>query len=141
MATRKPRTGTSKRPASKKPSKAVTARHIAELNEAVSEAAGKLHGDRLLREGSIVLRTDGEAAGGVVVRAGRRGFKVVPHEGSEDGDQPLLEVIGDPRRLAAIVRGEKDARKQFLAGGIRVRGDMGYLSELGTQLGFLDRPI
>jgi hypothetical protein len=54
---------------------------------------------------------------------------------------PLLEVIGDPRRIAAIVRGEKDARLQFFAGGIRVRGDMHYLSELGMQLGFLKTPI
>ena len=50
-------------------------------------------------------------------------------------------MIGDPRRLAAIVRGEKDGRRQFLAGGIRVRGDMSYLSELGMRLGFLDTPI
>jgi hypothetical protein len=54
---------------------------------------------------------------------------------------PLLEVIGDPRRIRAIVRGEKDARMQFFAGVIRVRGDMHYLSELGMQLGFLKTPI
>jgi hypothetical protein len=30
---------------------------------------------------------------------------------------------------------------QFFAGGIRVRGDIAYLSELGMRLGFLDRPL
>ena len=62
-------------------------------------------------------------------------------EARADDPAPLLEVIGDPRRISAIVRGEKDARLQFFAGGIRVRGDMHYLSELGMQLGFLKKPI
>jgi hypothetical protein len=114
---------------------------MAELGEAVDTVAKKLHGDRLLREGSIVLRTDSEAADGLVVRAGSGSFEVAPLAGAQEGAAPLIEVIGDPRRLAAIVRGEKDARKQFLAGGLRVRGDMAYLSELGMQLGFLDKPI
>ena len=141
MATRKPTTGSSKRSGAKRPSKTVTARNVEELKQAVLTAADKLQGDRLLRDGSIVLRTDSDAAGGLILRAGQQRFEVVPHAGIEDGDPPLLEVVGDPRRLAAIVRGEKDARKQFLAGGIRVRGDMSYLSELGMQLGFLDKPI
>lgn len=141
MATRKPTSGSSKRPGASKPSKAVTARNVEELKQAVLTAADKLQGDRLLRDGSIVLRTDSDAAGGLILRAGPLGFEAVPHAGIEDGAPPLLEVIGDPRRLAALVRGEKDGRKQFLAGGIRVRGDMSYLSELGMQLGFLDKPI
>jgi hypothetical protein len=58
MATRKPTTGSSKRPGAKKPSTAVTARHVEELKRAVLTAADELQGDRLLRDGSIVLRTD-----------------------------------------------------------------------------------
>jgi hypothetical protein len=61
--------------------------------------------------------------------------------GGDDRSPPLLEVIGDPRRIGAIVRGTKDARMQFFAGGIRVRGDMHYLSEIGMRLGFLKKPI
>jgi hypothetical protein len=142
MAARKRKTATAaKKPTAKKPSAAVTARHVAELEKAVATAADSLRGDRLLRDGSIVLRTDSEAAGGFVLQTSSGRFEVVPLEGMEQEAAPLLEVIGDPRRLAAIVRGEKDARRQFLAGGIRVRGDMSYLSELGMQLGFLDEPI
>jgi hypothetical protein len=142
MATRRRTTGSSsKKPAARKPSSAVAARHLAELEQAVMTVAEKVRGDGLLRDGSIVLRSDKEAAGGLLVRAGRKGVELAPLAGGEEGAPPLLEVIGDPRRLAAIVRGEKDGRKQFLAGGIRVRGDMDYLSELGMQLGFLDKPI
>lgn len=142
MAARKRTTGSAtKRPVARKPSSATVARRLAELEEAVVTVAEKLHRDRLLRDGTIVLRADSEAAAGLVVRMGPKGFEVVPLAGVEEGAPPLLEVIGDPRRLAAIVRGEKDGRRQFLAGGIRVRGDMSYLSELGMRLGFLDTPI
>lgn len=145
MAARKRTTGSAtKRPVARKPRKpssATVARRLAELEEAVVTVAEKLHRDRLLRDGTIVLRADSEAAAGLVVRMGPKGFEVVPLAGVEEGAPPLLEVIGDPRRLAAIVRGEKDGRRQFLAGGIRVRGDMSYLSELGMRLGFLDTPI
>lgn len=145
MAARKRTTGSAtKRPVARKPRKpssATVARRLAELEEAVVTVAEKLHRDRLLRDGTIVLRADSEAAAGLVVRTGPKGFEIVPVAGVEEGAPPLLEVIGDPRRLAAIVRGEKDGRRQFLAGGIRVRGDMSYLSELGMRLGFLDTPI
>lgn len=50
-------------------------------------------------------------------------------------------MTGDPRRIAAIMRGKKDARLQFFAGGIRVRGDIAYLSQIGMKLGFIDRPL
>jgi hypothetical protein len=51
-----------------------------------------------------------------------------------------LEVYGDAERIRGIVEGEKDAVREFLAGGLRVRGDLRYLSELGLELGFLRRP-
>jgi hypothetical protein len=69
---------------------------VEELKQAVLTAADKLQGDRLLRDGSIVLRTDSDAAGGLILRAGPQRFEVVPHAGIEDGDPPLLEVVGDP---------------------------------------------
>ncbi len=36
---------------------------------------------------------------------------------------------------------QKDAVREFLAGGLRVRGDLRYLSDLGMELGFLHRPL
>ena len=99
--------------------------------------APQLHRDRVLRRGVIVFRAlEGDAS--FALRVGDTGVQV---ESGGDYGEPLLEVKGDARRLQAITRGEKDARKQFLAGGIRVRGDMHYLSELGMRLGFLKTPI
>ena len=143
MATKRRTSGSAvKKPAARKPSATTVARHVADLEDAVASAAEKLRGDRVLREGSIVLRADSESAAGVVVRSGRKGVELAPlAAAAADDAPPLIEVIGDPRRIAAIVRGEKDARRQFLAGGLRVRGDMSYLSELGMRLGFLETPI
>ena len=96
----------------------------------------------------VAPRTDTAAGADRFPRAGQRGdlcLRVgetgVRVESGGDYGEPLLEVRGDPRRIQAILRGEKDARKQFFAGGIRVRGDMHYLSELGMRLGFLKTPI
>jgi predicted lipid carrier protein YhbT len=107
------------------------------LQQAVKTMAPELHRERTLRPGLIVFRApDGEAT--FALRVSETGVRV---ESGGDYGEPLLEVRGDPRRLQAILRGEKDARKQFFAGGIRVRGDMHYLSELGMRLGFLKTPI
>jgi hypothetical protein len=115
-------------------------KHLPALKAAVSAAAESLHQARLLRDGAIVLHT-GSAAGGVVLIAGEGGALVRELEVGSEPAAPLLEVIGDPVRVAAIIRGDKDARLQFFAGGIRVRGDIGYLSEIGMKLGFIDRPL
>jgi predicted lipid carrier protein YhbT len=71
----------------------------------------------------------------------RSGVDLQPLEAGADTASARIEVIGDPARLTSIIEGKKDARMQFFAGGIRVRGDMPYLSEIGLRLRFLDRPL
>ena len=113
-------------------------KHVGALQQAVETAVARLQSQRLLRPGTIVFRAAEGETPIFALRSSERGAMV---EQSADDAAPLLEVIGDPRRISAIVRGEKDARLQFFAGGIRVRGDMQYLSELGMELGFLKKPI
>lgn len=119
-------------------SEAAHQKHVAALQQAVEAAAARLQPERRLRPGAIVFRAAEGETPIFALRSSERGAMV---EASAADAAPLLEVIGDPRRISAIVRGEKDARMQFFAGGIRVRGDMHYLSELGMQLGFLKKPI
>ena len=45
------------------------------------------------------------------------------------------------KRINAILAGTKDARKEFLAGGFRVRGDLRYLSNVALELGILKEPL
>jgi hypothetical protein len=109
------------------------------LQQAVESVATRLHRDRRLRPGAIVFRAAESEPPVFTLRSTESAFQI--DAAPSDQTEPLLEVIGDPRRIGAIIRGKKDARMQFFAGGIRVRGDMHYLSELGMQLGFLKKPI
>lgn len=120
-----------------------TARHrraLPALAIAAKAAAERLHKERILQPGAIVLHS-GSAAGGFMLRSGDGGVEIRPLEAGDDTGSARLEVVCDPQRLASIIEGKKDARLQFFAGGIRVRGDIAYLSELGMRLGFLDRPL
>jgi hypothetical protein len=54
---------------------------------------------------------------------------------------PLVEVLADAETVRAIIDGEKDAQKQFFSGGIRVRGDLRYFSDLAVELGLLKTPL
>jgi len=122
---------------------ALLARHrraLPELATSAKAAADRLHRDRVLQPGTIVLHS-GSEAGGFVLRSSDGGVELRPLEPGDDRESARIEVICDPQRLASIIAGKKDARMQFFAGGIRVRGDMAYLSEIGMRLGFLDRPL
>ena len=54
---------------------------------------------------------------------------------------PHVEVIGDANRIRAILEGRKEGRLQFYAGGIRVRGDLQYLSDLAYEMGLIKEPF
>jgi hypothetical protein len=112
----------------------------ASLRKALESAAALLHRERRLRPGAIVFRATEQEQPIFTLSTIGSAFEITSAADTEHA-APLLEVIGDPRRIGAIVRGEKDARMQFFAGGIRVRGDMHYLNEIGTLLGFLKKPI
>jgi hypothetical protein len=49
--------------------------------------------------------------------------------------------MGDANTVRAILDGDRDAREQFLAGGLRVQGDLRYLSDLALELGVLKEPL
>jgi hypothetical protein len=55
--------------------------------------------------------------------------------------EPVLEIHADAETVQRILDGEKDAAKQFFAGGIRVRGDLRYLSDVALELGLLEQPL
>jgi SCP-2 sterol transfer family len=138
---RKPRAGreSSKRKQTpKRSNEAHAAQDLTVLRQAVESVAERLYHDRLLKPGAIVFKAAAGDSAAFTLVASETGVQT--QSGSQHAE-PLLEVIGDPRRIEAILRGTKDARKQFFTGGIRVRGDMHYLSQLGMQLGFLKTPI
>jgi hypothetical protein len=93
---------------------------------------------KALRPGSIMLRLTGKGGGDICLECSNGGVRV--SKGLPKG-APVIEVMGEGRRILAILEGKKDGRVQFLAGGIRVRGNIRYLSDLAMELGILTRPI
>ncbi|OMC51918.1 hypothetical protein A5742_17420 [Mycolicibacterium fortuitum] len=102
-------------------------------------ASKRLRESNVLRSGAVVFRT--KDGGDVDVLVNVTADETRIGAGDAVGVAPVLEVIGDPERIDKIVRGDSDGRREFFAGGIRVRGDIHYLSEIGMTLGFLKSPI
>jgi hypothetical protein len=109
------------------------------LRHSLGELAGRIAGARSARAGDIVLRLSGEGAGTYRLSSGQQGVQVF--ETADVGIQPLIEVMGDAAAVQAVIDGKVDARTQFLAGGIRVRGDLRHLSDLALELGLLKHPL
>jgi len=101
----------------------------------IVERAGNIKG---LRDGAVRFRFS--EGGDAVIRV-TRGRAELSAEPESTEDEPLLEVMGDRRRIEAIIAGKKDALEQFLAGGLRIRGDLQYFSDIATELGILREPL
>jgi hypothetical protein len=108
------------------------------VEAALTRFSTNLDRARTRRCGSILLRLSGENGGDFYLHSTSAGSTLSrePAAGS-----PHIEVIGDANRIRAILDGTKEGRAQFYAGGIRVRGDLQYLSELAYELGFIKEPF
>jgi hypothetical protein len=104
----------------------------------LGNAAKRLGTAKALRGGHILLHLKGTGGGVYHLDCSAGPPKVV--KGAPRA-APTIEVIGDAKRILAIIEGKKDGRRQFLAGGIRVRGDLRYLSDLALELGIIKEPL
>lgn len=109
------------------------------LRHSLDALAAKVAGARSARVGDIVLRLSGKGAGTYRLSSGQQGVQVVESAGVDT--QPLIEVMGDAEAVQAVIDGKVDARTQFLAGGIRLRGDLRHFSDLALELGLLKHPL
>jgi hypothetical protein len=100
--------------------------------------AKRLSATTVLRDGHIVLRMKGEGAAEYCFRC-EKGIASLQQD-VPPGDHHI-ELIGDARRIRTLLEGKKDARVHFLAGGFRVRGDIGYISDLAMALNLLKHPL
>lgn len=101
----------------------------------------KLDTSANLRTGDIVFHLSG-VSGGEFRLASHSGKTVLSSTArGAEGRKPLIEIWGDASVIRSIVNGEKNALKQFMVGGIRIRGDLRYFSDLALELGILDAPL
>lgn len=111
------------------------------LERSLGRLLERLQESEILREGTVVLRLSGPAGGDFYLESSGREVRLVDAAASGLDREVLLDIRGDAETVRAIIDGEKDAAKQFFAGGIRVRGDLRYLSDAALELGLLDRPL
>ena len=102
-------------------------------------ARGK--GARTNLRGDVVLRLSGKKGGTLRVKPGKGEGDIEIAEADDSEGAPMFEVIGDAEAVQAVLDGRVDGESQFLAGGIRIRGDLRSFSDLAQELGFLKHPL
>jgi hypothetical protein len=109
-----------------------------DIDDVMGDVSALLERSSNARDGTITLRFIDEDTSSVSLHlsAGKARLEKDPV-----GDSPHVEIIGDARRLVAILGRKKEGRAQFFAGGLRVRGDLRYLSALAYELGMISEPF
>jgi putative sterol carrier protein len=104
-----------------------------EIESSLTAVSRKLSDSAQLKPGSILIRFTDSGEEYSVETTGReaRVIRAAP------ATAPLVEVHGSSTVLKAIADGRKDAARAFLAGGIRVQGDVPYLEALLKDIGLL----
>lgn len=100
--------------------------------------ADQLEKAKSVREGTIAFHfTDGTSA---ALQCAPGEVKVVEIAAIAE-TSPVIEIIGDRKKIQDVAEGKKDARRQYVAGGLRVRGDLRYFSDVALELGILTEPL
>jgi hypothetical protein len=110
-----------------------------DLLTVLQDTCGKLAPQQIAKKGYIKVKTTGSGGKEYYLEGSENGMRVVRTQSI--ASPPLLEITGNAGRLQAVMSGKKDALKQFLTGGFRVKGDLHYLSDLALALGFLKKPL
>jgi hypothetical protein len=85
--------------------------------------------------GTILLRVKGRDGGDYAFGCRQEG--VIRAAAGADLSGHRLVVTADDTHVKDILDGKKNARKAFLAGGIRVQGDIQFAVDLAYELGFV----
>ncbi len=116
---------------SKRPDVAASSRSTEEalqgLVKRMSERRASVGGTHHIR-----LQVEGDGGGVWVIDLGDPGAGLAI---GESGREPTAEVVADGAALRAVLEGRIDGRDAFLAGTIRVRGDIVALEQLSASLG------
>jgi hypothetical protein len=114
---------------------------LGSLQDLLEHLSGRLAKSKVMKRGDIVFLLSGPGGGNYVVECTEGQARVAQSAAAGVDRTPLIEVIGDAKRIHAILAGQKDAREQFLAGGIRVRGDLRYFSNIALELELIKEPL
>ena len=104
-----------------------------EIESSLTAVSRSLSESAQLKHGSILIHFTDSGEEFSIETTGReaRMIRAAPNTA------PLVEVSGSSTVLKAIMDGRKEASRAFLAGGIRVQGDLPYLEALLKDIGLL----
>jgi len=127
--------------AAAKPKKSRPSKGAPSLDTAIEQLSTRLSNCRAVRKGTtLLMRAAGDGGGEFHLEMSDGAIRMTKAPAMSP-TSPTLEIMGDARLIAAVLNGQKDARKEFLAGGFRVRGDLRYLSDVAMELGILKIPL
>lgn len=133
MATKKRKVPSKKRTPRIAPSKE-------RVKTVLARAARRLKRAKSQKEGSILLRLHGSGGGNFCLDC-KKGTVRLVNRISRQTEQPLIELIGPADVITEILDGKTDALSQFLRGRFRVRGDLGYASDLAREFRMVKEPF
>jgi len=111
------------------------------VKEMLGSAVERLNQSKLTRQGNIVLRLSGNGGGNYCLSHDSGKTTLRQLDAMSDQTPPLIEVSGDAQIVYEIFEGKRNAFKQFLAGGLRLRGDLRYFSDLALEMKIIDQPL
>lgn len=127
----------------KVPSKKRTPRRASSkqrVNTVLARAARRLKRAKSRKEGSILLRLRGSGGGNFCLECKKGTVRLVKRMPRQT-EPPLIELIGPADVIAEILDGKTDALSHFLRGRFRVRGDLGYASDLAREFRMVKHPF
>lgn len=113
----------------------------AKLEDSLVRLTKKLDESVRARPGEVDLHLTGEGGGeySIKIGGGKTSLAKPVQRGADR--KLLLEVWGDAEVVRSIIDGEKNAVKQFLDGGLRIRGNLRHFSDVAVELGLLKKPL
>jgi hypothetical protein len=113
----------------------------ASVQDTLERLRGRMDECRAVKPGNVDFHLSGASGGEYRIssRGGKSTISSAVARGA--GPMPLVEIWGDSDTICAIIDGKKDPVKQFLSGGIRVRGNLRYFSDVAVELGILHKPL
>ena len=106
------------------------------IAKSLAAFAGRMGAASSVKRGAILVRCTDSEEEYVLDRSGKDAK--VSKGASASGVPVLVRVAGPSGVLASIMSGQKEASRAFIAGGLQVSGDLGYLEALLKEMGLLN---
>src|SRR4051812_44165841 len=111
------------------------------LEHSLARLADRANECRSARPGDVYLHLSGADGGEYRINHSNGKTTITRSIRPTIDRKSVLDIWGDADVVRTIIDGERDSVKQFLIGGLRIRGDLRYFSAIAVELGLLKQPL